>query len=254
MENPRKLKVLSYNIHKGFTVGNAAFVLGHIREAIRIIHPDIVFLQEVLGNHDKHRTRFNDWPAASQFEYLADEVWPHFAYGKNAVYQHGHHGNVIMSKYPFQVWENIDISLNRFERRGILHGAIPVPGMELPLHVFCLHLNLLKRGRRKQLEVLCQRIEEHVPDDCPIVIAGDFNDWREEATEVLAEGAGVNEAFVLGTGQHARTFPARLPMLPLDRIYVRGLRVENVKLLDGQPWNSLSDHLAIYCELVLPRG
>ena len=44
-----RIKVLSYNIHKGFNANNSAFVLDEIRQAIRRSGSDLVFLQEVLG-------------------------------------------------------------------------------------------------------------------------------------------------------------------------------------------------------------
>lgn len=245
----RRLKILSYNIHKGFTAGNFAFVLDRMRDSLRRIHPDIVFLQEVLGDHKKHRKKIAGWPDGSQFEFLADQVWPHFAYGKNAVYTSGHHGNAILSKFPFAEWENLDVSSNRFEKRGILHGIIPLPDLPEPLHVFCLHLNLLHWGRNKQVRTLCGRIRERVPENSPIIIAGDFNDWYGKATTILMENIMTQEAFLSSTGRTARTFPAPRPVLPLDRIYCRGVKVASAKLLKGKPWQALSDHLALYCEV-----
>lgn len=242
------LKVLSYNIHKGFSTGGIAFKLDAIREAIRDVHPDLVFLQEVQGEHRRHQDRIPHWPSEAQFEFMADQFWPHFAYGKNAVYDAGHHGNAILSKFPFQKWENIDISLGRFERRGILHAVIPLPGQDRPLHVLCLHLDLFESGRQSQLQSLCRRLEEHVPPDEPVIIAGDFNDWRRRATEILASQAGLREVFVQLGGHHARTFPAWRPFLSLDRVYYRGLRPKKASLPSGRHWNALSDHLPVCCD------
>src|SRR3989338_3836062 len=112
------LRVLSYNIHKGFSAGSRRFLLDAMREAIEIVHADIVLLQEVQGEHTGHLSRIPAYPSAAQFEFLADRLWPHYAYGKNAVYQHGHHGNAILSKYPILFHENIDVSTNRLESRG----------------------------------------------------------------------------------------------------------------------------------------
>jgi endonuclease/exonuclease/phosphatase family metal-dependent hydrolase len=245
-----RLKILSYNIHKGFTADNSTFVLNEIRDILRDVHPDIVFLQEVLGDHKKHSKKISGWPNGSQFEFLADEVWPHYAYGKNAVYSSGNHGNAILSKFPFEKCENIDVSTNRLERRGILHGVIPLPGMANPLHVFCVHFNLLHWGRNKQVQTLCYRIRDKVPDENPIIIGGDFNDWYGMTAKFLMHNIPTKEAFKSFTGKHARTFPAKKPVLPLDRIYYRGLEIESAKLLRGRQWQSLSDHLALYCEVV----
>ncbi|MGZ3709925.1 MAG: endonuclease/exonuclease/phosphatase family protein, partial [Bdellovibrionota bacterium] len=64
-----------------------------MRDALRAERADLVFLQEVLGEHEIHSRTVQGWPAGPQFEFLADELWPHFAYGKNAAYSAGHHGN-----------------------------------------------------------------------------------------------------------------------------------------------------------------
>ncbi len=91
-----ELRVCSYNIHKGFSTTRIRYLLEEIRHAIQLVNADLVFLQEVVG---KHRSRSNF--QASQFEFLADSVWPHFAYGKNSIFQDGHHGNAILSKTEF---------------------------------------------------------------------------------------------------------------------------------------------------------
>ncbi len=251
MKPVRSLKVLSYNIHKGFNSGRRSFKLDAIREAVRDVHPDLVFLQEVQGEHQRFQSRIADWPEEAQFEFMADQFWPHFAYGKNAVYDAGHHGNAILSKFPFERWENIDISMGRFEKRGMLHGVIPLPGHEAPLHVLCMHLDLFESGRRSQLRSLSQRIDEHVPTGEPIIIAGDFNDWRLRATTYLSSKTELREIFVELDGSHARTFPAWRPLLSLDRVYFRGLKPHMAYLPKGRHWNNLSDHLPVCCEFRL---
>ena len=243
------LRVLSYNIHKGFSTGNRRFVLSKIREAIRVVHADLVFLQEVFGKHSGHSQKIKDWPSEPQFEYLADQIWPHYAYGKNAVYSAGHHGNAILSKYPIRASENINVSMSRMEQRGLLHAIIDIPGHELPVHAICVHFALFESARKRQILKLCERIESHVPRREPVIIAGDFNDWRARASEVLESQLGVSEAFVTSKGDHARTFPAWLPTLQLDRIYFRGLGLRSTECLTGNPWDALSDHAALSAEL-----
>lgn len=242
------LKVISYNIHKGFNLGNTRFVLSEIRKAIESVHPDLVFLQEVQGEHKVRSRRIQTWPDESQFEYLADRLWPHHAYGKNAIYEAGHHGNAILSKFPFLSFDNLDISTNPLEKRGLLHGVVALPnGREL--HVICLHLDLLKRGRVLQVEDLCRRINDEVPQDAPLIICGDFNDWSVRISAVLEKTLDVREAHYDLHNQHARTFPALMPVLKLDRIYFRGLEAAHAETKTGMPWRSLSDHVAIYAEL-----
>lgn len=238
-------KILSYNIHKGFSFNNRRFVLEAIREAIKTSGADLVFLQEVQGEHSGKAKKVKDWPIAPQLEFLADQLWPHFAYGKNAVYTEGHHGNAILSSRPFKMYENIDISNNRFERRGLLHATVGMPtGPDL--HLICLHLDLFERGRKNQYAHLVKRIHAQVPDDCPLIIAGDFNDWRENASHHLVNELGVEEVFFRLHGKHALSFPAWFPFLPLDRIYTRGLKPTEARCFVQAPWDELSDHGALF--------
>jgi len=251
VEAPLKLRVLTVNTHKGFTAFNRRFVLHELREAVRAVSADIVFLQEVLGEArvpPKHRG--TDWPA-SQYEFLADSIWPQYAYGKNAVHRGGHHGNAVLSKFPIVRFENRDISVNGRERRGLLHCVLDVPGRALPVHAICVHLGLNEAQRRWQLERLCQQIEEKTPAGAPLIVAGDFNDWRLRAHARLRRCAGLTEVFVQATGSAARTFPARWPVLKLDRIYVRNARTARPVLLRPRPWSKLSDHAPLAAELVL---
>lgn len=243
--------MLSYNIHKGFSTAKLRFALHQMRESIRLVHADLVFLQEVVGHHERHGKRIINWPTTSQFEYLADTVWPHTAYGKNAVYAKGHHGNALLSKYPIISVENLDVSNSSLERRGLLHAVMEVPGLELPLHAICLHLDLFESGRLVQVGRLCQRIDEVVPRQSPLVVAGDFNDWRERISSTLEQQLHLREVFLHTHGEHARTFPSWRPVLRLDRIYVRGLKIRRARTLTKEPWSRLSDHAAVFSELML---
>lgn len=242
-----QIHVLTYNIHKGYCAGNRRFVLESMRERIAETGADIVFLQEIHGTAVKSeakRRRFS-YPDQPHFEYLADQAWPHYAYGRNAIYRKGDHGNAILSMHPFSQWENIDVSIFPRSSRSILHGVIEVPGKPR-LHTLCVHLGLLERERRLQLEALTKRIDEHVPWDEPMIIAGDFNDWRSRAELHLHSDLGLNELFVTLRGSHARTFPVWAPVLPVDRIYYRGLEPTACECLNNGHWRDLSDHAALF--------
>ena len=244
----KELHVLTYNIHKGYCRGNRRFVLESMRERIRETGADIVFLQEIHGTAIKSpakRARFS-YPEQPHFEYLADEAWPHFAYGRNAIYRKGDHGNAILSMYPFASWENIDVSIFPRSSRSILHGIIELPDKNTRLHTLCVHLGLLEVERRDQLQALTDRINSHVPRDEPMIIAGDFNDWRRRAEQHLHADLGLNELFVELHGRHALTFPVWKPRLAVDRIYYRGLTPATCECLSTGHWSELSDHAALF--------
>lgn len=239
------IRIVTYNIHKGFSQFNQRMVLHDLRDHLRGIHADIVFLQEVVGAHDLHAREHLNWPDTSQYEFLADSIWDDFAYGKNAVYPEGHHGNAILSRFPIASSENIDVSAHRFEQRGLLHCEMTMPGWAESLHCVCIHFGLFSRGRRMQLSALRDRIEKLVPPHAPLIIAGDFNDWRNEACDTLASQMHLKEAFGVIKGRPARSYPATLPMFRLDRIYVRGLHVTAAEVHSGRPWSKISDHAAL---------
>lgn len=239
------LHVATYNIHKGFSHFNRRLTVHELRERLHDLGADVVFLQEVVGNHARHSERHANWPQKPQYEFLADNMWTEFAYGKNAVYDEGHHGNAILSRFPILSWENVDVSAHRFESRGMLHCEVDVPGWEQPLHCVCVHLGLFARGRRKQLAALHERIASMVPADAPLVIAGDFNDWRLQACKLLVKELGVSEVFEATGSGPPRSFPSALPLFHLDRIYVRGFKVESAHVLHGRPWSKISDHAAL---------
>ena len=243
------MKVLSYNIHKGFSPLGLRSTLGRMKTSLQQLDAELVFLQEVRGYDQRHERHLIDWPTSSQVDFLADEVWPHVAYGKNAVFAASHHGNAILSKHPIVDMVNVDVSNSRWERRGALHARVAVPGLDEPLHVVCLHLDLRESGRIRQVERLCQRIGDGVPPDAPLVVAGDFNDWRERISPILADQLGLVDVFEGLFGAPARTFPVRRPLLRMDRIYVRGLGVVGAETLTTEPWNRLSDHAAVFAEL-----
>ena len=243
-----KFKLLTYNIHKGFSTGNRTFVLKQIKESIRQVHADLVCIQEAVGDHRRFSESVKDWPSLSQFEYLAEDTWSHVAYGKNKVHAHGHHGNAILSKHPISFWENEDISFGTLERRGMLHTIIEHPHGKTPLHVFSVHLGLFENDRTKQLMSLSRRIKKLIPPEDALVIAGDFNDWKQTASAILTNEIGTKEAFFDLKGHPAYTFPSWFPVLSLDRIYYRNLRCNHASVLKGGIWSKLSDHLPLLGE------
>jgi endonuclease/exonuclease/phosphatase family metal-dependent hydrolase len=247
---PDKLHIATYNIHKGFSHFNRRMMIHELRDRLRALNADIIFLQEVIGHHKGHSTRYKNWPNSPQYEFLADSTWTDFAYGKNAVYDEGHHGNAILSRYPIVLWDNEDVSTHRYESRGMLHCEISIPEWRENLHCVCIHLGLFATGRRKQLLALNRRIEQLVPPQAPLIIAGDFNDWREMANYTLIEQLGLTEVFELTSGRAARSYPSWLPILRLDRIYVRGFYVENTQIHRGLPWSRISDHAVLSARMI----
>lgn len=225
-------KILSLNIHKGYSTFGRRFILHELKDSLKLSGADFVFLQEVFGD---------------QTEVLADTVWTEFSYGKNAIYDHGHHGNSILSKFPFAAMSNTDISSSAWERRGFLHGWIELNGQKI--HMVCVHLSLFHWHRKNQYEIMVRELQSRIPANEPLIVAGDFNDWRLKAQKFFADPLGLREVFRSSLGKEVRTFPSGFPLLPMDRIYLRGLKIVSVRRLFEAPWTRLSDHIPLMAEV-----
>jgi endonuclease/exonuclease/phosphatase family metal-dependent hydrolase len=266
------LRVATYNIHKGVFRGmfNPRRLprIHELQERVHGLQADLVFLQEVQGRNERHAARFEGWPEEPQGEFLAraprtasGRRGPGFesAYGANARYLHGHHGNALLSRFPIEHRDNLDVSDHALESRGILHCIVRIGARRV--HCFVVHFGLLGASRARQLEALIDWIGREVPSGGPLIIAGDFNDWRNRLSEPLCERLGVREVFdeasrvavgLRAPGPRmraARTFPALAPWLRMDRIYQRGFEVTEARVLRGPQWARLSDHSPLVADL-----
>jgi endonuclease/exonuclease/phosphatase family metal-dependent hydrolase len=282
------IRVVSYNIHKGRSATGGRESLHDLRLGLYGMRPDLLFLQEVQGRNEQRIS------LDAQHESLGAALNMNVAYGRNAVRTRTDHGNALLSQYPIIDFENEDISDHRLEQRGLLHVRVDVDGRVV--HCLVVHLGLFAGGRMRQIGALIERIQRMVPQDEPMLIAGDFNDWNNRLAPLFVNQLGLYEVFAfaphaesgprllkgpirklrshlhnaqvsrpmphkvheLGVGGAARTtppprtFPAAFPWLRLDRIYQRGFAVRKARVLQGQPWRSISDHAPIFAELELP--
>jgi len=284
------LRVSTYNIHKGVLrefIGLRRVTRIHeLRTRLHELGSDLIFLQEVQGQHERHARRLEHWPEEPQDVFLAKSPKLRHtfetAYGRNASYLHGHHGNALLSRYPIVGLENRDVSDHALEKRGVLHCVVQVG--RLKVHCFVVHFGLLARSRERQLGALIDWVSREVEVDAPLIIAGDFNDWRNRLSDRLCREIGVVEVFdaleprvevarraayfardrlpaaVLEPAEAAasprmvrtaRTFPALVPWFRMDRIYQRGFRVSAARVLRGIEWARLSDHSPLVADLEL---
>lgn len=236
------LRIATYNIHKGVQgLGPAQRLEIHnLAHAVEQLDADIVCLQEVRAHHRKLARRFEHWPAQGQADFLQPEGYE-AVYRTNALTRHGEHGNALLSRWPVITTGHQDVSDHRFEQRGLLHVQVAVDGV--PVHVVVVHLGLLAASRERQIARLGLYLAREVPADQRLVVAGDFNDWGERLHQPMA-------ALDLRTFEGIRlaTFPSRLPMLHLDRIYVRGLTPLHAQVPHGRAWARMSDHLPLIAE------
>ncbi len=234
-----QIRVFSYNVHKLFNITGKQYFLPALKEVLSGMELDFVFLQELPGIFpSEYEKDFKNNP----LEHLADNLWDHFVYGKNAISFNRNHGNAILSKYPFVHSQNFDISNHRFEERGLLMGKTEIEGRSVV--VGCTHLDLTSIGRKRQVDKIKEIVDETCDRDQPMILIGDFNDWDGQTSKQVAKmGFDVSKI--------DPTFPSFYPMMRLDRVFFRNIKCSSVEVLNDRHWRKLSDHLPICAEFQL---
>ena len=171
------------------------------------------------------------------------------AYRTNAVTRGGEHGNALLSRWPLGDVGHHDVSDHRFEQRGLLHVMVNWNGQSL--HAISAHFGLVHASRVRQVQRLAEFIAAEVPRDELLIVAGDFNDWGEKLDPPMRE-LGLRRAAAPGApAAKMNTFPSRIPLFAMDRIYTRGLRCLGSTVPRGATWARMSDHLPLVAELEL---
>jgi endonuclease/exonuclease/phosphatase family metal-dependent hydrolase len=235
------LVVSSYNIHKGVGTDLRRDPARNIA-VIAEIGADIVALQEVdrrfgdrrgVLNPDHLRERTGLAPLP-----LPDRL------GAQAL---GWHGNMILARPDFAVQDVRALTLPGLEPRGAILVDLLIEGQ--PLRVVCAHLGLLHQSRLAQASALSQAIA--AGDGRPVLVMGDFNEWRLGADCGLMPLRRRLRA-VKRSASTMASFPALRPILPLDRIIGcprAGLGV--VQVHDTVLARRASDHLPVRAPLAL---
>ncbi|NUZ05781.1 endonuclease/exonuclease/phosphatase family protein [Piscinibacter koreensis] len=248
------LRVATYNIHKGVRgVGpRRRLEIHNLVLGIEALDADLVFLQEVRRMNRKAARHFPEtiggWPREPQAEYLAPEGYE-VAYRTNAITRDGEHGNALLSRWPLGDVGHHDVSDHRFEQRGLLHVRVHWNGTLV--HAIVAHFGLIHASRVRQVQRLAEFIAREVPEKEPVVVAGDFNDWGDKL-DVPMTDCDLVRAMVPGDPpSRCNTFPSRIPVFSMDRIYVRGFRCISSAVPRGTAWARMSDHLPLIAELEL---
>ncbi len=231
--NNELLTLCTYNIHKGYKY-SSKLILSDIRLALRELGCDVLCLQEIRGKDNHAYDQFNN-----QLEFLADDMWPHYSYGKNVVYQHTHHGNAILSKYPIHDSHHVDVTKGPVSKRGLMIGKI-----KARVYIICVHFGLLASERNYQLSRLLELVNDFVPENAPVIIAGDFNDFTRRIDNGMTY-KGFLEVSRVSQRRLFKTFPSRMPVFSLDRIYYKNIQCVSADIMNRSPWNRLSDHCAL---------
>jgi len=230
---PQELVVASWNIHSGVGA-DRRYRPDRVRRVMRDLDADVLGLQEV-------DTGYRLSAQAHQIEDLAESFDGYSVAGPTLQREQYTFGNLLLSRWPLRDVERLDLSLPGREPRGVIRAVIEPPGgRRLAVHVF--HLGLRRSERVRQARRLLAAFPPE--QDLPSVWMGDANEWwsRAEPLRLLAARLG-------DTGR-VRTFPAVLPLLRLDRIWVRpGDTRDRVHAHRRFPAPWTSDHLPLVARL-----
>ena len=231
---PRRLVVATYNVHGG--VGSDGRYDPHRAASVLTeIGADIFGLQEV----DSRPRRGNE---LDQFHLFEQSTGFHVVAGPNVLHGRHRYGNALLSRWPVRRTRLHDVSVGRYERRGVIDVIIDVAHTRL--RVVTTHLGLRRRERRIQLERIATILDEEA--HLPTVIMGDFNLWAWDAAAIVHLG----HPPVRST---ARTWPAWFPLLRHDRIWTRpAVMSEGLGAHRSSLARRASDHLPLVASVVLP--
>ncbi|MGF6232260.1 endonuclease/exonuclease/phosphatase family metal-dependent hydrolase [Inquilinus ginsengisoli] len=223
------LRLLTWNIHAGIGP-DGRYDLDRVIALVRRHEPDIIALQEV-------DSRGRGTGPHSPFAQLAAALGNHTAAARTIVAPDGHYGHLLISRWPLSAIQLHDLTHSSREPRCAIETMVTTPGG--PLHIASVHLGLAFAERRRQAAMLARIADSAARTS---VMLGDFNDWTWNGAvrRSLAE--------VLPGRTPQRTYPARCPVLTLDRVYCRPHDALIRSWVDPEG-RHVSDHLPLIAEI-----
>lgn len=227
--NPWPLTIATYNIH-GAVGSDGRFAPARVARVLREINADIIALQEVpLGG--------SQWPnVLHRLQQASGLVGVE---GYTFTVSGRRFGNAILSRYPIVATRRIDLSFCSREPRGAVDADIYCHGTLL--RVVATHLGLRAAERRVQISTLLQAFDTA---EMPVILMGDVNEWfvwGRTLRQLVSHFDSVPAP---------ATFPARWPLLALDRIWIRPRhRLVHVQVHTSRMARRASDHLPLIAHI-----
>jgi len=202
-----QVTVLTYNIHKA--IGNdRQFNPERIARVCEEEGADIIALQEV--DYGVPRSHHQDLASV-----LAQRLGFSYRLGLNVQLKVGAYGNATLSRWPFLLGENLDLTWTIKKRRGCLSDVIQTPGG--PLLAMNFHLGLSRIERHFQIKKMLEAgiLREH--GSLPVILLGDSNE-RTRYLDIFMNIAGYRNA-AGALKRKIKTWPSFAPIWNLDKIF-----------------------------------
>jgi endonuclease/exonuclease/phosphatase family metal-dependent hydrolase len=199
---------------------------------------DVIALQEV-------DSRRRSTSAVHPLTLLADRLGLQAVAGLTIGDERAGYGNALLTRFPVMEIARHDLSQPGREPRGALQVLLETPAG--PMWCVVFHLGLAGWERRRQARTLIAAVGDQAQGVISVV-AGDVNAWWLTAIEVRwLERA-------LGSSPRRATFPARVPVFALDRIFVRpGACAGELTAVRDRQARHASDHLPLVREILPAR-
>ncbi|ABW68324.1 endonuclease/exonuclease/phosphatase family protein [Desulfosudis oleivorans] len=225
------LKLATYNIH-GSVGTDGRFDPARTMAVINQLDADIIALQEV----STIRSDLREWVSGFQAE-TGMRVIPGMTMFRDAA----HYGNVVLTRDAVEHVEHINLSFKQREPRGAICLTLSVDDRRIC--IVATHLGLRAAERRAQVKLLLKVLERRPADI--FVLMGDLNEW-------IAGARSLRQARRFFDHIHTpSTFPARFPLLSLDRILVwPATCLHTIAPLKNPLTKIASDHLPLRAEIV----
>jgi endonuclease/exonuclease/phosphatase family metal-dependent hydrolase len=232
---PGGFSVASYNIHKYVGI-DGVFDPDRVAQVIKELRAEIVGLQEIDSLFSREENRA---------DLISERAGLELVLGLTRRNRKGHFGNALLTSYPVKDVRRIDLSVFGRQPRGALDVDLLVKGETV--RVIVAHLGLGIRERRRQirrlLDIFCST------RDRMEIMLGDFNEWVPLGNPLC----NVHNFF--GKSPTLRTFPSFMPVLPLDRIWVRPMESLVCMSTHITPLSrKASDHLPVKAVVVPENG
>ena len=242
-ENPARLRVVTYNIHK--CVG-----LDRLRRPERVIKvlkeidADIIGLQEVVSIPGKKIE-------ADQVRYIAAALGMEYRMRITRTYRGGVCGNMLLSSFPFLSARSFGLSRPGRKERACLHVDLGVT-KNLILHVYNAHFGISFRQRKYQaLNMMKELMLNLERQNGTRILLGDFNDWTRKLPTRLFSAHFSGED-IMQKLRTKSTYPGIMPFMHLDHIYYdKELVLEKVKLHRSRTALIASDHLPLVADFIM---